>query len=96
MQLEGPGHRHCDLCYVLICVELCDNLCYGKVFGASLLADKCMGTSEVFFSFGRLGRAMLGRDRSIGRSDGMTSLTLDFVLVCFSEVPICICLNYVV
>jgi len=55
-----------------------------------------MGTSEVFFSFERLGRAMLGRDRSIGRSDGMTSLTLDFGLVYFSEVPICICLNCIV
>ena len=59
-----------------------------------LLADECIGTSDVFFSFfGCLGRAMPGRDRFIGGSDELTSLNLDFVLVYFSEVPICICLS---
>ena len=36
----------------------------------------------------------LGRERSIGRYDGSTSLTLDIVFFLFAESSICICLNH--
>lgn len=38
---------------------------------------------------------MLGRERSIGRSDGSTSLNMDIVLILFSEDSICICLSHI-
>lgn len=38
---------------------------------------------------------MLGRERSIGRSDGSTSLNLDTVLILFSEVSMCIHLSHI-
>ena len=50
----------------------------------------------MFFSFFEcLGILVLGRERSIGRSDGSTSLNMDIVLILFSEVSICICLSHI-
>ncbi len=50
---------------------------------------------QVFCCFFVLGKEVLGRERSIGRSDGSTSLNLDTVLILFSEVSICIRLSHI-
>ena len=56
-------------------------------YGANILGP------QFFFLFRSLGILGIGRDRSIGRYDGSTSLKVDIVLILFSEVSRYICLT---